>query len=101
MFRQSFFSIHRFFLRASIDYREIDQELRTPLMLIRGPAQDALAEPLIVGKTDPATAASNRARWRLVERASGRLLRLVNSLLLFSSAEAGRLHVRAITSLRS
>lgn len=42
-----------------------------------------------------AAAAANRARWRLVERASGRLLRLVNSLLLFSSAEAGKLHVRS------
>lgn len=74
------------------------QELRTPLTLIRGPAQDALAEPLPVGRVDPARVATERARWKLVERASGRLLRLVNSLLLFSSAEAGRVHVRTMVA---
>ncbi|KAG7451020.1 uncharacterized protein BT62DRAFT_1000253 [Guyanagaster necrorhizus] len=54
---------------------------RPPLTLIHGPCHDALK-------------AVNRTRFKLIYRASGRLPRLVNSLMLFSSAEARRLHAR-------
>ncbi|KAJ3793028.1 histidine kinase [Lentinula aff. detonsa] len=65
-------------------FQNVSHELRTPLTLIKGPCEDALKEE---GKLDP----TSRSRFKLIYRASGRLLRLVNSLMLFSSAEAKRL----------
>lgn len=63
----------------------VSHELRTPLTMISGPAQDALAdraEPLPAGQ---------RARMELIARNSGRLRRLVDTMLDFSRLEAGRL----------
>ncbi|KAJ7584442.1 hypothetical protein C8J56DRAFT_1027754 [Mycena floridula] len=66
-------------------FQNVSHELRTPLTLIRGPCEDALKT------TNPAMDALTRNRFKLIHRASGRLLRLVNSLMMFSSAEAKRL----------
>ncbi|KAK0485064.1 hypothetical protein IW261DRAFT_1331068 [Armillaria novae-zelandiae] len=66
-------------------FQNVSHELRTPLTLIRGPCDDALKTNC--GSLDPV----NKTRFKLIYRASGRLLRLVNSLMLFSSAEARRL----------
>ncbi|KAK0204649.1 hypothetical protein DFS33DRAFT_1259677 [Desarmillaria ectypa] len=63
-------------------FQNVSHELRTPLTLIRAPCDDALKADR--GSLDPV----NRTRFKLIYRASGRLLRLVNSLMLFSSAEA-------------
>ncbi|KAF9020456.1 hypothetical protein BDZ89DRAFT_1072198 [Hymenopellis radicata] len=66
-------------------FQNVSHELRTPLTLIRGPCDDALRDNHET--LDPV----NKTRFKLIYRASGRLLRLVNSLMLFSSAEARRL----------
>ncbi|KAF5393770.1 hypothetical protein D9757_000261 [Collybiopsis confluens] len=68
----------------TVFFQNVSHELRTPLTLIRGPCEDALKEE---NKLD----ATLRSRFKLIFRASNRLLRLVNSLMLFSSAEARRL----------
>ncbi|KAJ4467091.1 histidine kinase [Lentinula lateritia] len=70
----------------TVFFQNVSHELRTPLTLIRGPCEDALKDGDKLDKT-------SRARFKLIFRASGRLLRLVNSLMLFSSAEAKRLQV--------
>ncbi|MDQ0379467.1 SpoIIE family protein phosphatase [Amycolatopsis thermophila] len=66
-------------------FANVSHEFRTPLTLIAGPAEDALAdteEPLPPGQ---------RERLELVHRNAGRLRRLVNDLLDFAKLEAGRL----------
>jgi signal transduction histidine kinase/HPt (histidine-containing phosphotransfer) domain-containing protein/BarA-like signal transduction histidine kinase len=66
-------------------FSNISHELRTPLTLMLGPLEDELAErkrPLPV---------SRRERLDTVYRNCLRLLKLVNSLLAFSSIEAGRM----------
>ena len=63
----------------------VSHELRTPLTLIAGPAQDALAD------TDEPLPPGQRARMELIRRNSGRLRRLVDTLLDFARLEAGRL----------
>jgi PAS domain S-box-containing protein len=63
-------------------FSNISHEFRTPLTLMLGPLQDALA--------DEATPAPMRQRLELAHRNSLRLLKLVNSLLDFSRIEAGR-----------
>ena len=63
----------------------VSHELRTPLTLIEGPALDALAdlaEPLPPGQ---------RRRVELIRRNSGRLRRVVDTLLDFARLEDGRL----------
>ncbi|KAL1741276.1 histidine kinase [Schizophyllum fasciatum] len=74
----------------TVFFQNVSHELRTPLTLIRGPCEDALRGE----KLDPVT----RTRFKLIDRASKRLLRLVNSLMLFSSAEARKLqaHYRPV-----
>ncbi|HUQ09047.1 MAG TPA: ATP-binding protein [Steroidobacteraceae bacterium] len=64
-------------------FSNVSHEFRTPLTLMLGPLEGALADP---GIPDAA-----REDLRLVQRNAGRLLKLVNSLLDFSRAEAGRL----------
>jgi PAS domain S-box-containing protein len=64
-------------------FSNVSHEFRTPLTLMLGPAEDALA--------DPETRPENRARLLLVHRNALRLLRLVNSLLDFARIEAGRI----------
>ncbi len=65
-------------------FANISHEFRTPLTLMMGPLEDALAKP--EGLSD-----SNRERLELAHRNSLRLLKLVNTLLDFSRIEAGRI----------
>jgi signal transduction histidine kinase/DNA-binding response OmpR family regulator/serine phosphatase RsbU (regulator of sigma subunit) len=62
-------------------FSNVSHEFRTPLTLMLGPLQDALAHE----------DGLDRARLELVHRNALRLLKLVNSLLDFSRAEAGRM----------
>lgn len=66
-------------------FANISHEFRTPLTLMMGPLEDALAQP-------EELSALNRGRLELAHRNSLRLLKLVNSLLEFSRIEAGRIH---------
>ncbi len=63
-------------------FSNISHEFRTPLTLMMGPLQDALAHAQL-----PPSA---RSRLRMVERNTLRLSKLVNALLEFSRIEAGR-----------
>ncbi|MGZ4178899.1 MAG: ATP-binding response regulator, partial [Solirubrobacteraceae bacterium] len=62
-------------------FSNVSHEFRTPLTLMLGPLQDALGEP----------AGLPADRLELVHRNAMRLLKLVNGLLDFSRAEAGRM----------
>ena len=64
-------------------FSNVSHEFRTPLTLLLGPIEDALADPSLPGV--------HRERLETVHRNSLRLLRLVNTLLDFSRVEAGRL----------
>ncbi len=80
---------HRAEALAEIDraktafFSNISHEFRTPLTLMLGPLEDALAEA-------GALTARQRERLEAAHRNSLRLLRLVNALLDFSRIEAGR-----------
>jgi signal transduction histidine kinase len=65
-------------------FSNVSHEFRTPLTLILGPVEGALGAP---GK------ALGGEELEAVHRSALRLLRLVNSLLEFSRAEAGRLEM--------
>ena len=67
-------------------FSNVSHEFRTPLTLMLGPLEDALAaaEPVAAGQ---------RERLEIAHRNALRLLRLVNSLLDFSRIEAGRTEV--------
>jgi PAS domain S-box-containing protein len=65
-------------------FANISHEFRTPLTLMMGPLEDAMAEA-------EGLSASNRERLKLAHRNSLRLLKLVNTLLDFSQIEAGRI----------
>jgi signal transduction histidine kinase len=69
----------------AVFFRNISQEFRTPLTLVLGPAEDALAD------TREALAPSQRERLEILHRAAQRLLKIVNTLLDFSRLETGRL----------
>ena len=62
-------------------FSNVSHEFRTPLTLMLGPLQDALGDP----------AGLSPDRLELVHRNAMRLLKLVNGLLDFSRAEAGRM----------
>jgi signal transduction histidine kinase/DNA-binding response OmpR family regulator len=64
-------------------FSNVSHEFRTPLTLMLGPLEDALAE------AEPD--ATGRERLEIAHRNALRLLRLVNSLLDFSRIEAGRI----------
>src|SRR5215470_3554198 len=64
-------------------FSNVSHEFRTPLTLMLGPLEDALAEG---GLTPPM-----RERLEVAHRNSMRLLKLVNTLLDFSRIEAGRI----------
>ena len=66
-------------------FSNVSHEFRTPLTLILGPLEDALADPM---------RSLRGASLEAVHRSALRLLRLVNSLLDFSRVEAGRLQSR-------
>jgi signal transduction histidine kinase/serine phosphatase RsbU (regulator of sigma subunit)/DNA-binding response OmpR family regulator len=75
--------------RAKTDFfTNISHEFRTPLTLMLGPAEDALAD-----QAEPLTPAQRR-RVELVQRNGRRLLDLVNSLLDFSRIASGRVSSR-------
>ena len=65
-------------------FSNVSHEFRTPLTLILGPAEDAVAD----GDAPPTT----RERAEIIHRNALRLLKLVNTLLDFSRIEAGRVH---------
>jgi PAS domain S-box-containing protein len=65
-------------------FSNVSHEFRTPLTLMIGPIEDALAEAHVLP-------AEQRERLDLAHRNSLRLLKLVNSLLDFSRIEAGRI----------
>ncbi len=65
-------------------FANISHEFRTPLTLMMGPLEDAMAQP-------EGLSAVNRERLDLAQRNSLRLLKLVNTLLDFSRIEAGRI----------
>ncbi len=64
-------------------FSNVSHEFRTPLTLLLGPAEEALAS----GETLPP---AERERWLLVRRNARRLGKLVNALLDFARIEAGR-----------
>ncbi|MGH3786710.1 MAG: SpoIIE family protein phosphatase [Pseudonocardiaceae bacterium] len=63
----------------------VSHELRTPLTLIAGPAQDALDD------SDHPLPRLQRTRLELIRRNSGRLRRLVDTILDFARLEGGQL----------
>ena len=65
-------------------FSNVSHEFRTPLTLMLGPVEDALAEHR--GPSPPSSASG----WNVVHRNALRLLKLVNTLLDFSRIEAGR-----------
>ena len=65
-------------------FTNISHEFRTPLTLILGPVEDALADTA-AGLPQP-----QRTRLEIARRNALRLLKLVNALLEFSRSEAGR-----------
>jgi signal transduction histidine kinase/DNA-binding response OmpR family regulator len=67
-------------------FSNISHEFRTPLTLMLGPLEDALA--------DAESPASQRWRLEAAHRNCQRLLKLVNTLLDFSSIEAGRVQAQ-------
>lgn len=83
---------HRMDALAEIDraktafFSNVSHEFRTPLTLMLGPIEDALAD----GENLPSR---QRERLDVAHRNALRLLRLVNSLLDFSRIEAGRAEV--------
>ena len=69
-------------------FSNVSHEFRTPLTLMVGPIEDALADQ------DEPLGPHQRERLTLVERSGARLFKLVNTLLDFSRIEAGRSQVR-------
>lgn len=69
-------------------FSNVSHEFRTPLTLMLGPLEDELAE-----RASPLPA-DRRARLETAHRNTLRLLKLVNSLLDFSSIESGRAMAR-------
>lgn len=65
-------------------FSNVSHEFRTPLTLVLGPVEDALAQPVMSLQGE---------ELRTVHRSALRLLRLVNSLLDFARIEAGRLQL--------
>jgi PAS domain S-box-containing protein len=65
-------------------FANISHEFRTPLTLMMGPLEDAMADP-------QGLSPANREGLELAHRNSLRLLKLVNTLLDFSRIEAGRI----------
>ena len=65
-------------------FSNISHEFRTPLALMLGPAEDALAAA-------DSLPAAEQERWRLIHRNAQRLSKLVNNLLDFSRIESGRI----------
>ena len=71
----------------TVFFSNVSHEFRTPLTLILGPVEDALADA-------DGLAPAQRERLEVAHRNALRLLRLVNTLLDFSRIEAGRTDAR-------
>ncbi|MGA8210715.1 MAG: SpoIIE family protein phosphatase [Nocardioidaceae bacterium] len=69
-------------------FTNVSHEFRTPLTLLLGPAEDALADG-----SDPLVGLQ-RERVEVISRNGQRLLKLVNTLLDFSRLESGRVEAR-------
>ncbi len=69
-------------------FTNVSHEFRTPLTLLLGPVDDALADP-----ADPLSPVQRR-RLQVVHRNGQRLFKLVNSLLDFSRLESGKVTSR-------
>ncbi|MFI4868004.1 MAG: ATP-binding protein [Steroidobacterales bacterium] len=67
----------------TIFFSNVSHEFRTPLTLMLGPVEEAMADPRVLPEV--------RERLGLAQRNALRLLKLVNSLLDFSRIEAGRM----------
>jgi signal transduction histidine kinase/DNA-binding response OmpR family regulator len=67
-------------------FNSISQEFRTPLALILGTLENEISSH------NKALPAQTRSQLKVAHRSSLRLLKLVNTLLDFSSIEAGRMH---------
>ncbi|MGZ4500064.1 MAG: SpoIIE family protein phosphatase [Nocardioidaceae bacterium] len=65
-------------------FTNVSHEFRTPLTLLLGPAEDALADP------EHPLPGDQRHRVEVIQRNGQRLLKLVNTLLDFSRLESGR-----------
>lgn len=79
--------------RAKTEFlSNVSHEFRTPLTLLLGPIDDALAD--VAGTGDPALV----ERLTMARRNAGRLRRLVDSMLDFSRIEAGRAHAEPINT---
>ncbi|MDB4991246.1 MAG: two-component hybrid sensor and regulator, partial [Myxococcaceae bacterium] len=65
-------------------FSNVSHEFRTPLTLLLGPTEDALAAPADLSS-------EQHERWSIVHRNALRLSKLVNTLLDFSRIEAGRI----------
>ena len=64
-------------------FSNVSHEFRTPLTLLLGPTDEALADPTLGGAA--------RERMELIQRNALRLQRLVNTMLDFARIEAGRI----------
>jgi PAS domain S-box-containing protein len=71
-------------------FSNVSHEFRTPLTLILGPADDALADDL-----EPLPPAQ-RGRVQVVQRNARRLRRLVNDMLDFARIESGRMQAETV-----
>ncbi|WP_432824951.1 SpoIIE family protein phosphatase [Dactylosporangium sp. CA-092794] len=69
-------------------FTNVSHEFRTPLTLLLGPAEDALAD------TAAPLPGAHRGRLEVIRRNAERLHKLVNTLLDFSQLESGRLEAR-------
>ena len=67
----------------TVFFANLSHEFRTPLMLLLGPLEEALAEPQPLPEPQ-------RERVQVAHRSALRLLKLVDTLLHFSRLEAGR-----------
>ncbi len=75
--------------RAKTDFfTNVSHEFRTPLTLMLGPTEDALADP------DEPLPPGQRHRVEVVRRNGERLLKLVDTLLDFSRLESGQVQAR-------
>jgi signal transduction histidine kinase len=71
-------------------FSSVSHEFRTPLTLLLGPVEDALAD------SEAALPPAHRERLELAQRNALRLQKLVNALLDFSRIEAGRAQARYV-----
>ncbi|WP_293779826.1 ATP-binding protein [uncultured Oxalicibacterium sp.] len=74
----------------TVFFSNVSHEFRTPLTLMLGPLEDALAD------TEEVLSETQRERLDVTHRNAQRLLKLVNGLLDFSRIEAGRIQAHYV-----